>query len=476
MSQTAPLVVADEGYVPVGGAFDEAVEGDGSPRWHYQALLGALRQTDLEGLTGRVSDRLGAREVGFGTGARRRTFAVDPVPRIIPAAEWVGLEAGVAQRVRALNAFLADAYGDQRIVNAGRVPPRLIADAVDFEPMVAGFPPSGRAHAHIAGLDVVRDAGGKLLALEDNLRTPSGIAYADAARDAVGAHLPAGLPTPRPLEGAVTALAATLRAAAPDSAGEPAIVLLSDGPSNTAWWEHTWLADRLGIPVVSLEQLEPHGSRLFARIGRSRRQVDVVYRRTDGHRLADSSGSVTPVARVMLAALQAGRVACVNGFGTGVADDKLTYAYVEEMVRFYLDEAPLLPSVPTYDLGEPGVREEALARLGDLVVKPRSGYGGHGVVVCADAEPADVEAAAERIRRHPERFVAQETVMLSTHPTVQQGALVPRHVDLRPFALSSDAGVTVPPGGLTRVAFDPGSLVVNTSQNGGGKDTWVLSE
>lgn len=201
MSQTAPLVVADEGYVPVGGAFDEAVEGDGSPRWHYQALLGALRQTDLEGLTGRVSDRLGAREVGFGTGARHRTFAVDPVPRIIPAAEWVGLEAGVAQRVRALNAFLADAYGDQRIVNAGRVPPRLIADAVDFEPMVAGFPPSGRAHAHIAGLDVVRDAGGKLLALEDNLRTPSGIAYADAARDAVGAHLPCWAACPPAAEG-----------------------------------------------------------------------------------------------------------------------------------------------------------------------------------------------------------------------------------------------------------------------------------
>jgi carboxylate-amine ligase len=251
-------------------------------------------------------------------------------------------------------------------------------------------------------------------------------------------------------------------------------VVLSDGPSNSAWFEHETIARRLDVPIVSLAELEPRAGRLYARVGERLRPVDVVYRRTDEDRLADDHGNPTPLADALFDALRKGTVACFNAFGAGLGDDKLVHAYVEEMIRFYLGEEPLIDSVPTYDLGDPSDRMTALARLDELVVKPRTGFGGHGVVIVPHATREDREAIEHAIRRAPHRYIAQETIALSRHPTVCGSRLEPRHVDLRPFVVTAGDDVHVIPGGLTRVAFDAGALVVNSSQNGGGKDTWVL--
>jgi carboxylate-amine ligase len=251
-------------------------------------------------------------------------------------------------------------------------------------------------------------------------------------------------------------------------------VLLSDGPSNSAWWEHETIARRLGVPIVTLADLEPRGNRLEARLDGRRRPVDVVYRRTDQDRLRDEDGRPTAVADALLGPIRAGRLGCVNPFGSGVADDKLVHGYVEEMVRFYLGEEPLLGSVPTYDLGEPADRAACLHRLDELVVKPRTGHGGHGVVIGPRAGRQELERLGRALDEAPQRYVAQETVLLSRHPTVCGAAVAPRHVDLRPFVLTTRERSAAVPGGLTRVAFTADSLVVNSAQAGGGKATWVL--
>ena len=456
---------------------DEALTADGRIRPHYQGLLDALDGIDLDALAGDVAEAAARAGMVFRTPQGDDAFRLDPVPRLIERAEWDRLTAGLAQRMRALNEFLADAYGDRRIVEAGRIPARVIEEAERFEPDACGVPVPGGIFVGVAGLDVVRTATGELQVLEDNLRTPSGCTYAEGARDVVDEVLPFD-PPPRLLEPPLEELLGeTLRACAPDGAGDPSIVLLSDGPENSAWWEHRRLAAALGIPIVTGADIEPRGGGLVAHVEPDGRTVpvDVVYRRTDEDRLRDERGRPTWVAELLLEPCRRGRVACVNAFGTGIADDKLVHSYVEEMIRFYLGEEPLVRSVPTYDPGEPSAREAILERVDELVVKPRDGYGGEGVVVCAHARGDDRRAAAELIRTEPERHVVQETVMFSTHPTVADGALAPRHVDLRPFAYANGDGVRVLPGGLTRVAFDPGTLVVNSSQNGGGKATWVLA-
>ncbi len=249
-------------------------------------------------------------------------------------------------------------------------------------------------------------------------------------------------------------------------------MLLSDGPANTAWYEHRRIATELGIPLVTLGDLDASRGRLHALIDGRRRPVDVVYRRTDEDRMTDEHGRLTSVGAALYEPLRAGTLTCVNGFGTGVADDKLVHAYVEEMIGFYLHEAPLLPSVHTYDLDSS--LTEVLDRLDELVVKPRTGHGGHGVVVGPHADVADLRKVAQAIRRDPHDYVAQDTIMLSRHPTVIDGRLEPRHVDLRPFVFLTPDAAAVAPGGLTRVALERGALVVNSSQRGGGKDTWVL--
>jgi uncharacterized circularly permuted ATP-grasp superfamily protein len=448
-------------YTPETGAYDEALEPDGSLRPEGGAGLAALGDADPAGLRRRVSRRLADAGVGFRSVGGETEFGIDPIPRVLGADEFAALEQGLIQRVRALDAFVADAYGERRAVAEGVVPERVIDSAEGFEPGMCGVRPPGGLWVGIAGLDLVRDAGGELLVLEDNLMTPSGFAYAIAARIAVLDELEPEAP-PRPLAPTVDMLGATLRSAAP---GDPRVVLLTDGADNSAAWEHRWAARELGIPLVEPHELEARGDRLVYH----GEPVDVVYRRTDQDRLD------TDVGALLGPAVHAGTLAVVNAFGTGVADDKAAHAYVEAMIRLYLGEEPLLRGVETLDLGDPQQLERALDELEQLVVKPRHSHGGIGVVICPHAEREDVERTRDAVRADPGEYVAQPLISLSLAPTVIGGEIRPRHVDLRPFVfLRADGGAAVMPGGLTRVAFDEGALVVNSTQNGGAKDTWVL--
>ncbi|MGK2936402.1 MAG: circularly permuted type 2 ATP-grasp protein [Solirubrobacteraceae bacterium] len=445
------------------------------------ALLDTIAQTDVAGLRADVATYLEKTGVRFGGGSGW-PFTVDPVPRILSTAEWATLAAGLEQRVRALDAFVRDAYGPRRSVAAGVVTDEQIEETEGYEPLLRGVWPEPATALGVSGLDVVRDADGTLLVLEDNLRTPSGLAYAVAARRAVvGALSARGIDTPAvrdmPAE-SIALLAAALRQAAPAGVDDPQAVVLTDGPSSVAHYEHAWLAAQLGVPLVTLADLER------TRFGRLRRRdaeghphdIDVVYRRTDSDLIHEPDGALTPVAAALLEPWLDGRLGLVNGFGTGVGDDKLTHAHVEDAVRLFLGEEPLLRSVPTLELGEP----DALARVLDdpraFVVKARHGEGGKGVTVCRDADDETLSALLDELRADPAEYVAQLVVPLSTHPTVvDDGVLEPRHVDLRPFVFLTPDGPRAAPGGLTRVALRRGSLVVNSSQQGGAKDTWVLA-
>jgi uncharacterized circularly permuted ATP-grasp superfamily protein len=442
-------------------------------------LLAALDEVDLPALSRSISDDLRERKVTFGAadGGNKRAFVVDPVPRVIARDDWDELAAGLVQRAEALERFVADIYGERRIVAAGRVPWSTIESSEFFEPRMAQLPPASGRWITIAGLDLVRDGDGPFVVLEDNVRTPSGIAYAVAAREALSGHMsvPDGMRV-RSLEPAYEWLGEALCAAAPPEAGEhPTIVVLTDGPSNSAYYEHGAIARRLGLALVHPADLSVRFGRLFARTDDRNVPVDVVYRRTDEDRLFDGGGAPTTLTEMLLGPLEAQTLGCVNAFGTGVADDKLVHSYVEEMVRFYLDEEPLLASVPTHDLSRPDVLEMALERIGELVVKPRSGHGGIGVVVGPRANRQTLAAVSRELAAAPEQFIVQETVHLSRQPTVCGGELEPRHVDLRPFTFAVGDRIEVFPGGLTRVALERGSLVVNSSQRGGAKDTWVLA-
>jgi uncharacterized circularly permuted ATP-grasp superfamily protein len=443
-------------------SYDEALLPDGRPREASAAALAAVSAKDPERLEAGVRDRLEQAGVRF-TAEDGGTAPLDPVPRVLTAEEWQGVKVGLAQRVKALNAFVADAYGARSIVKAGIVPARVIESAEHYEPAMQGVSPPGGQWIGIAGLDIVRDDEGEFRVLEDNLMTPSGFSYAVAARHAVLPELE--LPEadrPRAFDELPDLLRGTLGAVA----GDGEAVVLTDGPDNGAYWEHAWAARALGIPLVEAGDLRVDGDVLR----RGEQQVSAVYRRTNDDMLD------TPIGELLGGPLRAGTLGLVNVFGTGVGDDKLTHAYVEDMVRYYLGEEPAIRSVPTYDLARPDHLEQALDRFGDLVVKPRAGYGGIGVMICPHAEPADVAALRERVRESPRDWVAQPMVQLSTHPTLVDGGLSPRHVDLRPFVfMHGPDHPRVLPGGLTRYAVEEGALVVNSTQNGGFKDTWILA-
>jgi uncharacterized circularly permuted ATP-grasp superfamily protein len=451
--------------------YEEAYEVPGVARTHYRALLAAIDGGDLGRLGREIRRAAAARGIAFGEGPDAE-FLVDPIPRLITAEEWTALEAGLVQRVRGLSAFVADAYGARRIVAAGVLPEYVIESAEYYEPAVAGHPVRGGIA--IAGLDVVRDRDGGFLVLEDNVRTPSGIAYAVAARELTQALLPDTASAPRRVDHAYALLGEALLAAAPAGVSDPVIAVLTDGEANSAWWEHRTIADQLGVALVGLDDLHVAADGLYAGTDGAARRVDVVYRRTSEDRMRDALGRPTDVGRVLEGPWLRGQVSLVNAFGAGVADDKLVHAYVPEMIRFYLGEEPLLGSVRTYDLCVPEVLEDVLGRIDELVIKPREGSGGDGVHVAPHADDDDTARTADAVRRRPDGFVAQELVPLSRHPTVVGGRLEPRHVDLRAFVFLAGESATALPGGLTRVALDEGALVVNSSQNGGAKDTWVL--
>jgi uncharacterized circularly permuted ATP-grasp superfamily protein len=456
--------------------YDEGTRTRRDGKDHDDRMREHLDELDLEELSGAVAQRARGRGLSFGSADGEMEFRIDPVPRLIDAEEWRELSAGVIQRVRALELFVADVYTDRRIVDAGVVPARAVDSACHYERSLAGMGHAIERWITVAGLDVVRGVDGSFKVLEDNLRTPSGIAYAVATREVLGAHLqPPSELRVRSLEDAFATLGSALRASAPAVGREdPLVVLLTDGEQNSAYYEHAEMAKHLGVPLVRREQLYASDGRVLLDIDGSTRAVDVIYRRTDEDRLEDDDGKPTALGELLLAPILSGTLSCVNAFGTGVADDKLLHAYVEEMIRFYLHEEPLLRSVPSYDPADPGVLEMILSRIDELVIKPRSGHGGYGVVIGPHASAEELRATAAELEQSPESFVAQETVMLSRHPTVANGRLEPRHIDLRAFAIATADGVEVPPGGLTRVAFEPGALIVNSSQNGGSKDTWVL--
>jgi uncharacterized circularly permuted ATP-grasp superfamily protein len=452
------------------GHIDEALAPTGVPRPPYADVFDALARQDLVVLRERVRSNAAALGLSFGAG---QPLAVDPVPRLIEATEWEALEAGLLQRASALNAFLADTYGGQRIFDAGVVPRRLLETSLGYEPRMQGLLDPAVPAATVAGLDLIRDEAGELLVLEDNLRMPSGSSYSLAVREAVEPELGASI-HPLLLGGYVGMLGEAIRAAAPDGRADPAAAIVSDGPESGAWYEHRRLGRELDIPVVVPRQLEVTKGRLYYRKSRERIQIDVVYRRLDEDRLSTPDGGLTGLGELLMPALESGRLRCVNAFGSGVADDKLAHAYAESMVRFYLGEEPLLRSVPSFDLSDEIVRKAAMERLDDLVLKPRDGFGGHGVTIMQRATSAQRRRAIGLLRRGPERFIAQDTVQLSSHPTVCGARLRPRRVDLRPFVVSGPSGASAMTGGLTRYARGAGEMVVNSSRGGGCKDTWVV--
>jgi uncharacterized circularly permuted ATP-grasp superfamily protein len=438
--------------------YDDAIAEDGRVRPHARAVMEAVLAHDVGELGRRVREAVTSLGIRFASVDGDDNWHVDPIPRVITAEDWAPLEAGLAQRVRALNAFVADVYGERRIVAEGVVPQRVLDTADAFEPAMVGVRARDGVWIGIAGLDVVRDDAGRWLVLEDNVRTPSGLGYWPTARDVTVSRL--DVPEnarPRPI--------GDLRAVLRRVFGEGNVVVLTDGPDNSAYWEHDWLASHLGVPLVEPGDLELDGDRLR----HAGAVVDTVYRRTNADEVDSELG------RLLHPVLCAGAVKMVNCFGTGIADDKLAHAYVHDMIRFYLGEEPALDQVETFDLGERRTLERALDVFDELVVKDRGSYGGIGVVICPHAERADVEELRKKVRDSPADYVAQRLVPLSTHPTEIDGTLAPRHVDLRPFVLMPQPHQPeVLPGGLTRIALDEGALVVNSSQNGGAKDTWVV--
>ncbi len=423
---------------------------------------------ERDDLTRRVNALLEERGVRFG-GAGGHAFRADPVPRLLDAEEWELLAAGLAQRIRALDAFVADVYDERACVADGVLPAHVLDATPYLEDELVGSAPVAGAWISVAGFDVVRDDDGTLLVLEDNVRTPSGMAYAMAVSEAVSEVL--GVEPSSGLAEASSALRRCLEATNPE--GDGALVLLTDGPDNSAHYEHRRLAEEAGIELVELDGLQPDGDGLRLVDGTP---VRAVYRRTeqDGLRPRDpAAGPVADVAGRLLEPWRAGRVGMVNCYGTGVADDKAVYAHVDDLVRYYLAEEPRVRTLRPYDLTEDGRQAEALDRLPELVAKPRDGAGGEGVLIGPAASAGQLAAAREAMRAEPQRWIVQDVVSLSTHPTIVDGVARPRHVDLRPFVFFDGRDVTVPRGGLTRVALEEGQMVVNSSQDGGAKATWV---
>ena len=466
----------------VGEAFDEMMDTAGSVRPSYQAIYSTLRRTtpaELHGIAEALAKNYTQAGVTFDIGGVERPFPLDLVPRVIAAPEWETIEAGVAQRVRALEAFLADIYSDQRAITDGVIPSQLVTSSTHFHRAVAGIEPPNGVRIHVAGVDLIRNPDGDVRVLEDNVRVPSGVSYVMTNRSAMITALPDAFSNQRirPVAGYPQRLLAALRKAAPPGTDDPTVVVLTPGVYNSAYFEHTLLARTMGVELVEGRDLECRRGKVYMRTTAGLQRVDVIYRRVDDefldpvHFRGDSMLGVPGLVN----AVRTGGVALANAIGNGVADDKLIYTYVPDLIRYYLGEEPILPNVDTWRLEEDDAREEVLDRLSELVVKPVDGSGGKGIVIGPRATAEELEALRARVSVDPRGWIAQPLVQLSTVPTLIGDQLRPRHVDLRPFAVNSGDSVWVLPGGLTRVALPEGELVVNSSQGGGSKDTWVLS-
>jgi uncharacterized circularly permuted ATP-grasp superfamily protein len=470
-----------------GSCYDEMITASGDVRLQYAGLVRRLRELPPEHLLQRqrYADAAflnqGITFVVYGDNdGTERIFPYDLLPRILTAEEWQAIEDGLKQRIIALNLFLHDIYHEGKILRDRVVPRELVLSCAHYRREMRGLSVPGASYISIAGTDLLRLPDGHFAVLEDNLRVPSGVSYMLTNRAVMKRVFPQLFASygVRPIDSYGQALLATLRALAPAHRPEPTIALLTPGVYNSAYFEHTFLARQMGIELVEGRDLLCHDNVLYMRTTAGLRRVDVLYRRIDDDYLDPLAFRTDSILGVpgLLNVYRAGNVALANAIGTGVADDKAVYAYVPQIIRYYLGEDPILPNIETYLCSEPKQCDYVLEHLDRLVVKAVGESGGYGMLIGPHSTAAQREIFRERIRAHPRNYVAQPTLQFSQSPCFVNNQVEPRHIDLRPYVLASGNDITLVPGGLTRVALRAGSLVVNSSQGGGSKDTWVLFE
>lgn len=467
---------------PGPGCYDEMLLTDNQFRDHYHAYLSWLHQTDEKSIERKREEAdLLFRRVGItfnvygdGDGAER-LIPFDSIPRIIPAREWQHLDKGIRQRVTALNAFLHDIYHDQRILKAGVIPATQILTNAQYQPCMQGVDLHRDTYVHITGVDIIRNHDGEYYVLEDNLRTPSGVSYMLENRKMMMRLFPELFHNQpiAPVERYPALLLQTLRESSP--VDNPCVVVMTPGRFNSAYFEHSFLAQQMGVELVESADLVVKDGQVLMRTTTGLKRVDVIYRRIDDDFLDPLAFNPDSLIGVpgLLSVYRAGGVVLANAIGTGVADDKSIYPYVPEMIRFYLGEDPILNNVPTWQCREPAALSHVLANLEELVVKEVHGAGGYGMLIGPCASREELARFRELLKARPDNYIAQPTLSLSTCPTFVDAGIAPRHIDLRPFVLTGQE-LRLVPGGLTRVALTEGSLVVNSSQGGGTKDTWVM--
>ncbi|HUS21002.1 MAG TPA: circularly permuted type 2 ATP-grasp protein [Aeromicrobium sp.] len=476
----APKLFKD--YGPVAG-YDEMFAGSADTvRETYlgvSAKFGTMGATEVRHRAEALASAYLDQGVTFGVAGEERPFPLDIVPRLIEAEQWDVVDRGVQQRVKALEAFLADVYGPGEVFDDGVIPRAVVTTSPHFHRVVAGLEPPNGVRIHVAGIDLIRDTDGAFRVLEDNVRVPSGVSYVMTNRRALSAALPEVFADYRirPVIQYSRALLAALRRSAPAGISDPTVVVLTPGVYNSVYYEHALLARTMGVELVEGRDLICRSGRVLMRTTRGLAPVHVIYRRIDDDFLdpmqfrADSALGVAGI----INAARLGHVTLANAVGNGVADDKLLYTYVPDLIRYYLSEEPVLANVDTWRLGDAESRTEVLDRLGELVLKPVDGSGGKGIVIGPAASVAELEDLRQKILADPRAWIAQPVVSLSTVPTLVDQGIRPRHVDLRPFAVNDGDNVWVLPGGLTRVALPEGELIVNSSRGGGSKDTWVMA-
>ncbi|MEX2355453.1 MAG: circularly permuted type 2 ATP-grasp protein [Thermaerobacterales bacterium] len=472
-------------YRPPAG-YDEMFLRQGQPRKHYQALYHLLSSLSPEAVAQQTRlSRLKFLYQGITFAVQGQTdpldkiFPFDLIPRMIPWDEWTIIDRGLRQRLQALNLFLADIYGEQRILAEGVVPASLVLTCGQYRQEMIGFRPPGKVYIHIAGIDLIRSPDGRYRVLEDNVRIPSGVSYALANRTVMTRLFPRwfrNIAVTRVGDYA-DRLLRTLQNVSPDGADEPVVVLLTPGRYNAAYFEHAYLAKQMGVELVEGSDLTVEADKVYIRTTHGLQQVNVIYRRVDDEFLdprAFRSDSLLGVPG-LFEAYRKGNVTLANAIGTGVADDKAIYAYVLDIIRFYLAEEPILDNIPTYLAERPQDYQYIMDRMDELVVKETEGAGGYGMLIGPQASKQELAHFRDKIKANPRGYIAQPLVELSHHPCIVNRRLQPSRIDLRPYVLSGQDTSWVMPGGLTRVALKQGSYVVNSSQGGGSKDTWVLA-
>jgi len=466
-------------------SFFEMLDPAGGVRSCYAEVKRWIDETGIEGLRNRLDEaetifrRIGITFAVYGEGGDpERLIPFDMLPRVFSRLEWQLLDQGIRQRAQALNAFLYDVYHRGEIMRAGLIPQDLVYRNPAFRPEMIGFDPPGRVYSHIVGIDIVRTGPDSFEVLEDNCRTPSGVSYMLENREIMTRMFPQlfgrGLVTP--VDNYPSLLLTSLKEVAPPACkGDPEVVLLTPGSLNSAYYEHSYLADLMGIELVEPGDLMVDGGRVWMNTTAGPKIVDVIYRRIDDDYLDPLAFRPDSMLGVpgLFHAYRTGGVTLCSAPGAGIADDKAIYTYVPEMIRFYLGDEPILANIPTWQCGTPAGLDHVLAHLGELVAKEVHGSGGYGMLIGPRSSPEEIAAYAERIRANPAGFIAQPTLALSTVPTLGPAGVVERHADFRPFCLVGKR-MRLVPGGLTRVALTEGSLVVNSSQGGGVKDTWVM--